>query len=146
MKNEDKLVQNEDKLVQNNEQLKDKKENKRERLPQKLHLEPKEVYRRILEIKKMKSDKIPIDEIEKKTADFFMSYPVIVDKALDGTLDMQLFRRMVQNAQAVHEGRQDKYQTELEMGEELAEKFMYPKITPQQRNAIKKAINENKTH
>ena len=123
----------------------DKKESeKQERLPKKLQLEPKEVYRRILEIQKMKRDKIPIKDIEKNSADFFMSYPVIVDKALEGTLDMQMFRTMVKNAQAVHEGKQDKYQTELEVGQKLAEKFMYPKISSRQKNAVEKAINNRK--
>lgn len=114
-----------------------------EKMPEKLDLEPMEVYRRVREIQKMKKAKIPVRVIEKRCADFFMSYPIIVDKTLDGTLDTKLFYKMATNAQAVRNGTQQRYATELKIGEELAEKFMFPNMTAEQKETVKQAIKKN---
>ena len=111
----------------------------KEKLPEKLNLDPIEVYQRVLEIQQKKQKKIPIRQIEKQCADFFMSYPVIVDKALEGTLDMAMFHKMVLKAQAVKDGKLDKAKTEIEVGQNLAKKFMYPHLTAEQKNIVKEA-------
>ena len=102
-------------------------------------LEPKEVYRTVLTVQTKLKKGTPRLALEKDYAMFYMSYPLIMDKALDGTLDMKEFARMVKQAQAVRDGKQTLEETSLAVGKELAKKYVLPKLNNEYKAVVEKA-------
>jgi hypothetical protein len=60
-------------------------------------------------------------------SDFYERYPYLVKKLVKGG-DLQFLDKMLDNIEKIEEGEQTQAATELKLGEELANKFLYPVV------------------
>jgi hypothetical protein len=59
--------------------------------------------------------------------DFYSEYPFIVKKISKGD-DLSILYKMIKSLKKVEKGEKSLYQVELPLGEELANKYLYPNI------------------
>tara|TARA_B100000161_G_C33210483_1_gene263999 strand:- start:141 stop:464 length:324 start_codon:yes stop_codon:yes gene_type:complete len=83
------------------------------------------------QIKKLVKEKKTNVEIElffiENDSKFYEEYPYLVKKLIKGG-DMEYLDVMLDNLQKIQDGDQTLASTELKLGDELAQKFVYPNI------------------
>ena len=93
-----------------------------------LHVKIKQVQIKIQELIKENKNEVEMELffIENDST-FYEQYPYLVKKLIKGG-DMSFLNVMLENLKKVEEGDQTLASTELKLGEELAQKFLYPNI------------------
>lgn len=93
-----------------------------------LKVKIKEVQEKISEMVSQKKTEVEIEMFFiENDSEFYEEYPYLVKKLIKGG-DMDFLNVMLENLQRVEEGEQSLASTELKLGNELAEKYLYPNI------------------
>lgn len=75
-------------------------------------------------------NKTPLEkemEVMTKKPEFYDKHPFLIKRMSRGE-DMEMINVMLQSIEKVNKGESSFTQTETELGEELAKKFLYPKL------------------
>ena len=93
-----------------------------------LKVKIKEVQEKISEMVSQKKTEVEIEMFFiENDSEFYEEYPYLVKKLIKGG-DMDFLNVMLENLQRVEEGEQSLASTELKLGNELAEKYLYPNV------------------
>ena len=93
-----------------------------------LKVKIKEVQKKISEMVSQKKTEVEIEMFFiENDSEFYEEYPYLVKKLIKG-VDMDFLNVMLENLQRVEEGEQSLASTELKLGNELAEKYLYPNV------------------
>ena len=93
-----------------------------------LKVKIKEVQKKISEMVSQKKTEVEIEMFFiENDSEFYEEYPYLVKKLIKGG-DMDFLNVMLENLQRVEEGEQSLASTELKLGNELAEKYLYPNV------------------
>lgn len=83
------------------------------------------------QISKLVKENKTVVEIEmilmESDSDFYERYPYLVKKLVKGG-DLQFLDKMLENIEKIEAGEQTQAATELKLGEELANQFLYPVV------------------
>lgn len=84
-----------------------------------------------VKINQLKSENKDEVEIEfyflENEEEFYAEYPYLIKKLIKGG-DLDFLNKMIKSLEKVENGEQSLASTELKLGEELAEKYLYPNI------------------
>ena len=95
---------------------------------QELKLKIEEVSSKISELVKEKKTDVEIEMFFlENDSDFYERYPYLIKKLIKGG-SLEFLDVMLQNLEKIENSEQTKASVELKLGEELAQKFLYPKI------------------
>ena len=61
--------------------------------------------------------------------DFYEKYPYLIKKLIKGG-DLSMLDKFLNSLEKVHNGEQSLASTELKLGEDLAQKYLYPSVKP----------------
>ena len=87
-----------------------------------------EVQKKIQELVKQNKTDLEIEMFFiENDSKFYEQYPYLVKKIIKGG-DMSFLNIMLENLQKVEEGEQTLASTELKLGEDLAQQFLYPNV------------------
>jgi hypothetical protein len=84
----------------------------------------------IIDIKKKDTNNLPFDcemEIMMKYPEFYQEHPFLVKKLTKGD-DLTMVYTMLENLDSVQNGNKSLASVELNLGEQLANKYLYPNI------------------
>tara|TARA_B100001093_G_scaffold482408_1_gene514023 strand:- start:517 stop:837 length:321 start_codon:yes stop_codon:yes gene_type:complete len=88
----------------------------------------KETQLKIDELKEKNLDEVEIElYFLENEEDFYGEYPYLIKKLIKGG-NLDFLDKMISNLQKVEDGEQSLASTELKLGEELAEKYLYPHV------------------
>lgn len=95
---------------------------------QELKVKIEEVSLKISELVKEKKTDVEIEMFFlENDSDFYERYPYLIKKLIKGG-SLEFLDVMLQNLEKIENSEQTKASVELKLGEELAQKFLYPKI------------------
>ena len=87
-----------------------------------------EVQKKIQELVKQNKTDLEIEMFFiENDSKFYEQYPYLVKKIIKGG-DMSFLNIMLENLQKVEEGEQTLASTELKLGEDLAQQYLYPNV------------------
>ena len=93
-----------------------------------LTIKIKQVQERISEMVKTNKTKVEIEMFfMDNDTEFYERYPYLVKKLIKGG-SLEFLDKMLENIKKIEEGEQTQAATELKLGEELAQQFLYPSI------------------